>query len=71
MYNFLDPQREHALLAAWIVGIAVAEVALFTLMHFLIKLRIYLIRRYLGANYTADMSTEAFVEKIQSAEIVA
>ncbi|CAL1694596.1 unnamed protein product [Somion occarium] len=44
-YDFLDPHLQHAKLAAYIVGIAVAQIIIFTVVHLLIRLREQLSRR--------------------------
>lgn len=38
-YSFLNPQKEHAKLAGWIIGIAVAGVVIFAITRTLIVLR--------------------------------
>ncbi|KAF8874991.1 hypothetical protein BD779DRAFT_1564838 [Infundibulicybe gibba] len=49
-YTFLDPKRQHALLAAYIVGIAVGEIIVFAAAHGLSVLRIHVTRRSAGAH---------------------
>ena len=44
-YSFLDPNTEHAKLAAYIVGIGVAEAVIFLIVRYLAMLRGYLVRR--------------------------
>ena len=57
-YNFLDPQIQHAKVAAYVFGIAIAEVIIFVVVHFLIRLRVRLTRR----RSTASSSQEAIDE---------
>ena len=57
-YNFLDPQIQHAKVAAYVFGIAIAEVIIFVVVHFLIRLRVRLSRR----RSTASSSQEAIDE---------
>lgn len=45
-YGFLDPHTEHARLAGWIVGIAVAGVVIFAITRTLCWLRERLAARY-------------------------
>ena len=48
MYDFLNPDKEHAMLAAYIVGIAVGCCVLFTLSRGLILLRQRICRKKQG-----------------------
>jgi len=45
-YNFLDPHKQGALLAAYIVGIAVGACVVFTIIRFIVVLRQRLASRY-------------------------
>jgi len=47
-YDFLDPQIQHAKVAAYIVGIAVGEVIVFVAVHYLIVLRERLVSKSTG-----------------------
>lgn len=45
MYSFLDPHKQGKKLAAYIVGIAVAEIVIFVLIRYLIIARYKLVKR--------------------------
>lgn len=44
-YSFLDPHTEHGKLAAYIVGIAVAEIVIFVVVRYIMMLRQYFVLR--------------------------
>jgi hypothetical protein len=46
VYNFLDPQKQHGKLAAYIVGIAVAECIIFAIVYGVCILREKLISMF-------------------------
>lgn len=45
-YSFLNPHKEHAKLAAYIVGIAVAEIVIFVIVRYIMMLRHFLVLRF-------------------------
>lgn len=49
-YSFLNPHREHAKLAAYIVGIAVAEIIIFIIIRYVCVLRSLAFARLLGSS---------------------
>ena len=54
-YDFLDPSKEHGLLAAYIVGIAVGGALIFAIVKGLVTLRVRFFRRGPGdAAWDAD-----------------
>ena len=46
MYSFLDPHKQGAKLAAYIVGIAIAEIVLFIIIRYICILRNYLVAKF-------------------------
>jgi hypothetical protein len=57
VYDFLDPQKEHGKLAAYIVGIAVAECIIFALIYGIIVLREKLIAIFCHSKAGRDRTT--------------
>lgn len=62
VYDFLDPNEQGALLAAYIIGIGVAEVLLFSIMYGLIRLR----QRLTRSQRAVEGATEADEDKSSS-----
>ena len=58
VYSFLDPHKQGAFLAAYIVGIAVAEIVIFVLVRYLCILRHRLARRLAGMGPEVAMVEE-------------
>ena len=69
-YSFLDPHTQGAKLAAYIVGIAAAEVVLFVVVRYVMMLRSMLIQRHnaptRGVGYAHSSSDAA--EEAEEAE---
>jgi hypothetical protein len=57
VYDFLDPHKEHGKLAAYIVGIAVAECIIFALVYGIIVLREKLIAIFCQSKAVRDKTT--------------
>lgn len=45
VYNFLNPQTQHAVLAAWIIGIALAYCVIFSLVRGIVIVRVWVFAR--------------------------
>ena len=58
VYDFLDPRVEHAKLAAYIIGIAVATILVFILVRYICQFRSYLFIR--AAKSQAKEPTDSF-----------
>ncbi|KAI0784911.1 hypothetical protein C8Q75DRAFT_809464 [Abortiporus biennis] len=61
-YNFLDPHKQHGLLAAYLVGIAAATCVVFTIVRCVIVLRQYLVSRYSIGGQGGPSTPEAIDE---------
>ncbi|KAH9923972.1 uncharacterized protein BXZ73DRAFT_50715 [Epithele typhae] len=67
-YSFLDPAKEHAMLAAYIVGIAVAECVAFALVQGLTLLRLRLTKGRAGTRPGSALSGRAPTEDWEEVE---
>lgn len=69
VYNFFDPQTQHAKLAGWIVGIAIAEVVIFSIVHGVCIVRERLATRYFGKSTSSNgLETEKMEEWVTISE---
>ncbi|KAF9000093.1 hypothetical protein BDQ17DRAFT_1360100 [Cyathus striatus] len=69
VYSFLDPQKQHALLAAYIVGIAIGECVVFALVRTVMVLRErYCIRRGLVGNGSGIAATAEDIDEWEEIE---
>jgi len=58
VYNFLDPSKEHARVAGYVFGIAVAEIVIWLLVRYIIVLREWIVRRARGRKEAAPTDQE-------------
>jgi 1,4-dihydroxy-2-naphthoate octaprenyltransferase len=59
-YSFLDPHTEHAKLAAYIVGIAAAEIVIFVVVRYIMMLRGFLIMHLFSASSSGYADSEHY-----------
>lgn len=65
MYPFLDPVKEGAYLAAYIIGIAVAEAIIFCIMYCVVSLRIRLTPLKTGEQFVEGNSLDAELDAMR------